>query len=260
MLRAHGAERAITFGSSRLPAPSLPESHAGRPCSCDQRHRGARSCRSADDGQCDRRSWCCRVRESVLRNGQLRGEVYHGPVVFTIGHSTRSADQLLTLLREAGVTLVADVRAYPSSRRYPQFNRDAVAGWLGEAGIGYFHVPGLGGRRQPQAGSPNGGWQQSAFRGYADHMRSPEFQTALGELDAAARGQPTTVMCAEAVWWRCHRRLIADALVVRGWRVVHLGIGVRAVHELAPFAVVEHDGTITYPPPQPSLLDAGPYA
>ena len=180
-------------------------------------------------------------------------------MVFTIGHSTRTADELLALLREAGVTLVADVRAYPSSRRHPQFNREALAVWLGEAGIGYVHLPGLGGRRQPRAGSANGGWHDSAFRGYADHMRSPEFRAALGKLEAAAREQPTTVMCAEAVWWRCHRRLIADALVVRGWPVVHLGIGVAsAAHELPPFAVVEPDGTITYPRAQPSLLDAGP--
>lgn len=178
-------------------------------------------------------------------------------MVFTIGHSTRSAEELLALLREPGVTLLADVRAYPSSRRHPQFDRDALAGWLGEEGIGYVGLPGLGGRRDPRAGSPNGGWRDSAFRGYADHMRSPEFLVALGELETAARGQPTAVMCAEAVWWRCHRRLIADALVVRGWRVVHLGISdARAVHELTPFAVVEADRTITYPPAQPSLLDA----
>ena len=179
-------------------------------------------------------------------------------MVFTIGHSTRSAEGLLALLCEPGVTLVADVRAYPSSRRHPQFDRDALAGWLGEEGIGYVHVPGLGGRRDPRAGSPNGGWQESAFRGYADHMCSPEFRAALVELEAAARGAPTAVMCAEAVWWRCHRRLIADALVVRGWPVMHLGIGdARAMHELTAFAVVEADGTITYPPAQPSLLDAG---
>jgi len=180
---------------------------------------------------------------------------YHRVVVFTIGHSTRSVDELLALLREPGVTLVVDVRAHPSSRRYPQFNRDVLAGRLGEDGIEYLHLPGLGGRRHPRADSPNGGWQESAFRGYADHMRSPEFRAALCELEAAARGQPTTVMCAEAVWWRCHRRLIADALIVRGWTVVHLGAGdARAVHELPPFAVVEPAGTITYPPAQPSLL------
>jgi uncharacterized protein (DUF488 family) len=174
--------------------------------------------------------------------------------IYTIGHSTRSSEELLALLREAGVELVADVRAYPSSRRHPQFNRDALAAWLGAAGIGYRHMPGLGGRRSPVPGSPNGGWRELAFRGYADHMRSPEFQAALAELEAAARATPTAIMCAEAVWWRCHRRLISDALVARAWRVEHLGIdGAAAVHELTEFAVVGPGGTLTYPPAQGSL-------
>jgi len=176
--------------------------------------------------------------------------------VFTIGHSTRSSEELLALLGDPGVQLIADVRAYPSSRRHPQFNRDALEDWLGRAGVAYRHMPALGGRRAPVPGSPNAGWTDRAFQGYADHMRAPEFQTALGELEAAAREQPTAVMCAEAVWWRCHRRLIADALVARGWRVEHLGIGdSRAVHELTPFAVVEPDGSIMYPPAQTTLLE-----
>lgn len=175
---------------------------------------------------------------------------------YTIGHSTRSAEEFLALLTDPGVKLVADVRAFPSSRRHPQFNQGALAAWLGAAGIGYRHLPGLGGRRTPVPGSPNGGWQERAFQGYADHMRSDEFQRALGELETAARGTPTAIMCAEAVWWRCHRRLIADALVVRGWRVEHLGIGdAPVVHELTPFAVVEPGGLITYPPAQTTLLE-----
>lgn len=162
----------------------------------------------------------------------------------------------MALLTDAGVGLVADVRAFPSSRRHPQFNRGALAAWLGAEGIGYRHMSGLGGRRAPTPGSPNGGWQESAFQGYADHMRSEEFRLALAELEQAARQFPTAIMCAEAVWWRCHRRLIADALVVRGWRVEHLGIGEgRAVHELPAFAVVEPNGTLTYPPPQTTLLE-----
>jgi uncharacterized protein (DUF488 family) len=175
--------------------------------------------------------------------------------IHTVGHSTRSAEELLALLREAGVQRLADVRAFPSSRRHPQYNRDALAAWLGEAGIDYRHLPGLGGRRSPVPGSPNGGWREVAFQGYADHMRSPEFQEALAALESAAREAPTAIMCAEAVWWRCHRRLIADALVARGWRVEHLGIGGgHAVHELTEFAVVGPDGTLTYPPAQGSLL------
>jgi uncharacterized protein (DUF488 family) len=175
--------------------------------------------------------------------------------VYTIGHSTRSEEELLALLAGAGVELVADVRAFPSSRRHPQFNRGALTRWLGDAGIAYRHMPGLGGRREPVPGSPNGGWQERAFQGYADHMGTGEFQAALAELEAVAARCPTAIMCAEAVWWRCHRRLIADALVVRGWRVEHLGIGESvAMHELTEFAVVGTDGTITYPPAQTALL------
>lgn len=176
--------------------------------------------------------------------------------LYTVGHSTRSSEELLALLREAGAELVADVRAYPSSRRHPQFNRDALVDWLGAAGVGYRHMPGLGGRRSPVAGSPNGGWREAAFQGYADHMRTPEFQAALAELERAARTTPTVIMCAEAVWWRCHRRLIADAFVARGWRVEHLGLdGAPAVHELTEFAVVGPDGSLSYPPAQGTLLD-----
>ncbi len=173
---------------------------------------------------------------------------------FTIGHSTRSAEELLGLLREAGVALLADVRAFPSSRRHPQFNRDALKDRLGAVGIAYRHMPGLGGRRSPVPGSENGGWREVAFRGYADHMSSTEFQNALAELETSAQASPTVVMCAEAVWWRCHRRLIADALVAHGWRVEHLGIGEgRAVHELTGFAVVGPDRIVRYPPAQGTL-------
>jgi uncharacterized protein (DUF488 family) len=178
------------------------------------------------------------------------------PTIYTVGHSTRSAEELLALLREAGVQRLADVRAFPSSRRHPQYNRDVLAAWLGEAGIDYRHLAGLGGRRTAVPGSPNGGWRESAFQGYADHMRSAEFQDALAALEATAREAPTAIMCAEAVWWRCHRRLIADALVARGWRVVHLGAGSSpALHELTEFAMVGPDGTVTYPPAQGTLPD-----
>ncbi len=177
--------------------------------------------------------------------------------VYTIGHSTRSAEELLALLGDAGVRGVIDVRAYPSSRRHPQYNRAALSDWLGQAGVAYRHMPALGGRRSPVPGSPNGGWTDRAFQGYADHMGTAEFQTALAELETQAQERPTTAMCAEAVWWRCHRRLIADALVVRGWRVEHLGIGdSRSVHELTPFAVVEPGGTLVYPPAQATLLES----
>lgn len=176
------------------------------------------------------------------------------PTIYTIGHSTRSAEEFLELLQPAGVTLVADVRAFPSSRRHPQFNGPALAEYLRGAGIGYRHLPGLGGRRSPVPGSPNGGWHETAFQGYADHMATPEFQRALADLETAARETPTAIMCAEAVWWRCHRRLIADALVVRGWTVEHLGIGDGpAGHELTEFAVTGPGRALTYPPAQESL-------
>ena len=176
--------------------------------------------------------------------------------IYTVGHSTRSAEGLLAILGDAGVQLVADVRAFPSSRRHPQFNRGALAAWLASAGIGYRHFPGLGGRRSPVAGSVNAGWHERAFQGYADHMSSEEFQRALADLETAASESPTAIMCAEALWWRCHRRLISDALVVRGWQVEHLGIGEHPeVHKLPDFAVVGRDGVLTYPPAQTTLLE-----
>jgi uncharacterized protein (DUF488 family) len=179
---------------------------------------------------------------------------YRSHTIYTIGHSTRSAEEFLELLQPAGVTLVADVRAFPSSRRHPQFNGPALAEYLRGAGIGYRHLPGLGGRRSPVPVSPNGGWHETAFQGYADHMATPEFQRALADLEAPSRETPTAIMCAEAVWWRCHRRLIADALVVRGWEVEHLGVGDEpAVHQLTGFAVLGPDRTVTYPPVQESL-------
>jgi uncharacterized protein (DUF488 family) len=176
------------------------------------------------------------------------------PTLYTVGHSTRAAEELLALLQEPGVKLVADVRAFPSSRRHPQSGGPALAESLRAAGIGYEHMRALGGRRSPVPGSPNGGWHEAAFQGYADHMATPAFQRALADLEAAALEVPAAIMCAEAVWWRCHRRLIADALVVRGWRVEHLGIGAgRALHELTEFAVVGPDKTLTYPPAQGRL-------
>jgi uncharacterized protein (DUF488 family) len=175
-------------------------------------------------------------------------------VIFTVGHSTRSAEELAAILNGAGVRALADVRAYPSSRRHPQFDRAALQARLAREGIGYRHLPQLGGRRKPRTGSPNGAWREPAFRGYADHMASGEFATGMAALASLAGERAVAIMCAEALWWRCHRRLIADALTVRGWRVLHLGIGANAVaHEPPPFMVVSEDGVITYPPAQLSL-------
>ncbi|HUO74164.1 MAG TPA: DUF488 domain-containing protein [Solirubrobacteraceae bacterium] len=173
--------------------------------------------------------------------------------IYTVGHSTRTQEEFLTLLTDHAIGAVVDVRAYPSSRRHPQFNAGALAEWLPAAGIRYVHSPQLGGRRRPQDRSKNAGWREQAFQAYADHMTSAEFADGLNLLEQLATNRPTAVMCAEALWWRCHRRLIADALTARGWRVTHLGVdALRGVHELPDFAVVHPDGRLTYPPPQSS--------
>jgi len=173
--------------------------------------------------------------------------------ILTVGHSNHDEAEFLDLLRGAAVELLADVRANPRSR-YPHFNRSALAASLESAGIGYVHLgETLGGRREPTPDSPNVGWEQEFFRGYADHMESDGFAAGIEGLEGLARDRRTAVMCAEAVWWRCHRRLIADALTVRGWRVLHLmPDGGLPEHELTEFAVVE-DGHIIYPEPQTSL-------
>ena len=178
-------------------------------------------------------------------------------VVYTIGHSTRSIDELIAILAEAGVTRVVDVRAFPMSRRHPQFNREALAPSLNAAGIDYHHMPALGGRRgaRKDAPSPNGLWKVEAFRNYADYAETPSFQAALDELETLARERPTAFMCAEAVWWQCHRRLIADNMIVRGWTVTHLmGEGKRQEGVLTPGAEPQPGGTIRYPRKQPGLL------
>jgi uncharacterized protein (DUF488 family) len=177
------------------------------------------------------------------------------PVVYTVGHSTRSLQELVEVLGSAGIQMLVDVRSVPRSRRHPQFTRESLERSLPARGIGYRHEPQLGGFRRPSPDSPNRGWEHQAFRGYADHMASAEFSGALARLEAEARGQPTAVMCAEAQWWRCHRRLIADALLVRGWRVLNLGLAEQPTeHELTPFAVVGADGALTYPPVQGELV------
>jgi uncharacterized protein (DUF488 family) len=151
------------------------------------------------------------------------------------------------------VGAIADVRAYPSSRRFPHFGADSLSNWLPAAGVRYESLRSLGGRRQPVPGSLNGGWREPAFQGYADYMSSPQFADGLARLEELAASVCTAVMCAEAVWWRCHRRLIADALTVRGWRVEHLGTGAPSVHGLPTFAVVS-SGRLSYPPSQGSLF------
>jgi uncharacterized protein (DUF488 family) len=148
------------------------------------------------------------------------------------------------------VTALADVRRHPGSRRHPQFASHALAASLPARGIEYTHLPALGGRRRPLPGSVNDGWENDSFRAYADHLASEEFAAGLAALEALARERATAVMCAEGLWWRCHRRLVADVLTVRGRTVCHIApSGALSEHELPEFAVVEGT-TITYPAPQ----------
>jgi uncharacterized protein (DUF488 family) len=142
--------------------------------------------------------------------------------VWTLGHSTRSLDDFLAALAAHRVELVADVRRFPGSRRLPQFAQPALERALDAHGIAYLWLPSLGGRRRPDPASRNTGWRVAAFRAYADHMATEEFALGLQELMSAALGLRTAVMCAEVLWWRCHRRLIADALVALDWPVVHI--------------------------------------
>ena len=143
--------------------------------------------------------------------------------LLTLGHGTATAQELLALLAGAGVERLVDVRTAPGSRRHPQFRRETMAGWLAEAGVAYRWEPELGGFRKPEPASVNHGLRHPAFRGYADHMRGPRFWAALDGLLAEATAAPTAAMCSETLWWRCHRRLLADAAVlVRGAEVRHL--------------------------------------
>lgn len=168
-------------------------------------------------------------------------------VVLTIGHSTRTIEEFIGLLRAHAVSRVVDVRTVPRSRYNPQFNKDSLPDALGKAGLQYVHMPGLGGLRHARPDSINSGWRNASFRGYADYMQTPEFEENLEELIALARTERVVIMCAEAVPWRCHRSLIGDALTVRGIRTEDImSLTQCRLHTLTPFAKVR--GTkITYP-------------
>ena len=158
------------------------------------------------------------------RANEPRGDESRGSRLWTIGHSTRSLAEFLALLRANGITHVADVRRFPGSRKYPHFNSRELADALATAGIGYTHMPELGGRRTPRPDSPHTAWRNAAFRGYADYMDTPEFAAAAARLaELAARpGERVAIMCSEAVWWRCHRSMIADWFTAHGWTVMHI--------------------------------------
>jgi uncharacterized protein (DUF488 family) len=144
------------------------------------------------------------------------------PTVWSIGHGTRPIERLISVLSDAGIMALADVRSAPGSRRHPQFGQAALASSLEEARIEYVHLRGLGGRRDAAPDSPHVALRVDAFRGYADHMASAEFAADYARLDALARQKPTAFMCAETLWWRCHRRMLSDRLSVDAWDVVHL--------------------------------------
>lgn len=170
------------------------------------------------------------------------------PRVFTIGHSTRSFDEVLAMLRVNEVTTLVDVRSFPSSRKYPQWNQDAIEDAL-PSDIGYRWLRDLGGRRHTSAGvtSPNGAWRVKAFRDYADYMATESFGAGLAELLRVANHSRPAIMCSEAVPWRCHRRLITDALIMAGVEVLDImSVSSTQRAELNPFALARN-GVITYP-------------
>lgn len=171
------------------------------------------------------------------------------PLICTIGHSTHPLEEFIELLHINEVAHVLDVRTVPRSRHNPQFGIDVLPAFLQAAGIRYTHLPGLGGLRRARADSPNGGWRNASFRGYADYMQTPEFAENVEQVAHLAADERCALMCAEAVPWRCHRSLIADALTLRGVRVEDIvGPKTRKLHKLTPWAHV--DGLcIVYPPP-----------
>lgn len=175
-------------------------------------------------------------------------------LILTIGHSTRPIEEFIRLLEAHDVACVVDVRTIPRSRHNPQFGADALSASLKAAGIGYKHRPELGGLRHSTAASVNLGWRNLSFRGFADYMQTPAFKKAVEELLRMAKKHRLALMCAEAVPWRCHRSLIADALVVRGISVEHImSLTRRQAHVLTPFAKV-HGDEITYPATELTLL------
>ena len=176
------------------------------------------------------------------------------PIVYTVGHSTRAIDAFIALIAAHGVDCIADVRTVPRSRHNPQFAADALAGALAPAAIEYRPFPGLGGFRRAAPDSPNTGWRNASFRGYADFMQTPGFRDELDRLIALAHARTVAIMCAEAVPWRCHRSLIADALMVRNILAEEIVSETKTqAHRLTPFAHVEGT-TLTYPAavPDPS--------
>lgn len=167
-------------------------------------------------------------------------------LIWTIGHSTRTIEELLNMLKSFNIELIADVRHYPGSRKYPHFNKESLEVSLHENNIGYVHLVDLGGRRKPHPDSKNTSWRNTAFRGYADYMETDAFHRGMTELTSEALKRRTACMCSEAVWWRCHRSMIADYLKAQGWKVMHIMEAGKAQEHpyTAPATIV--DGKLTY--------------
>ena len=173
-------------------------------------------------------------------------------VLYTLGHGTLPSDTFALTLRAEGITVAADVRRFPASKRHPHFGAPAMQGWLGQAGIAYRGFVSLGGRREPRPDSPNVALRNTAFRGYADYMGSDEFRFAFDKLIALARAEPTAIFCAETLWWTCHRRFIADAAVLlAGLEVRHLTPASKGTHQPTPGVRVA-DGKLIYDGRAPS--------
>lgn len=176
--------------------------------------------------------------------------------MLTIGHSNRPIEEFVSMLKGHGVELLVDIRTVPKSRHNPQFNKENLPPSLAAEGIGYLHMPGLGGLRRPRRDSPNTGWRNLSFRGYADYMQTAEFERQLLDLIKLEQNRRVTLMCAEAVPWRCHRSLVADALLARGVPVLHIMTETRADRaKLTSFAKVQGN-SVVYPPDSLSLFHA----
>jgi uncharacterized protein (DUF488 family) len=178
----------------------------------------------------------------------MRRRVFYSVMrIWTIGHSTRTIADFISLLKENEIKLLADVRTWPGSKRYPQFNKPALVASLIAEGIRYEHLPELGGRRTPKPDSHNTAWRNTSFRGYADHMETEEFRKGIDRLlDVAAESGASAIMCAEAVWWRCHRALIADYLKAHGTEVIHIIGANRAEPHPYTSAAQIVDGSLSY--------------
>ncbi|HEY9402073.1 MAG TPA: DUF488 domain-containing protein [Pyrinomonadaceae bacterium] len=171
-----------------------------------------------------------------------------GVKIWTAGHSTRGFDEFMTMLSAYGIEAVADVRRFPASRKYPHFSQEYLSASLSSAGVEYLHIPELGGRRRPRPDSHNTVWRNESFRGYADHMETDGFRSGIESLLETARRKSTAIMCSEAVWWRCHRALIADFLKVRGVTVEHILSREKSAEHPYTSAARATGGRLTYAP------------